>query len=157
MARFVNTLGAMADPTEGWMAAAACREGPRRAVTFRDLPEQQQSEVVRLALFAAATTAYFVSAAIAGLPLASRSLAAHATLPAAAQPRVVMVDARAADIVPVPRAPKKRAAPPRAHVEVAALRDPADAEATPSPSTSPRRNVFSRFFRGLLRSVEPAA
>jgi hypothetical protein len=146
----------MAEGTCDWMTAAACSEGPRLEVTFADLPEHHQSEIVRLVLVAAATTAYFVAAMAFGQPLASRNLTASARLPAPGQPRPVVIEVRAADTPPPPRASKRHTVQPSDAVEVVAFRD-AGPDAPPARPASPRRNVFSRFFRGLLRSVGPAA
>jgi len=145
----------MPDVTRDWMAAAACSEGPRRQVTFTDLPEHHQSEIVRLAIVAAATTAYFVGAITLGPPLSSRSLTASAALPRPAQPRRVAIDARTIDAPLVPAPTKKRIARPRTAVEVVALTDPRPDPAA-APAAPPRRSVFSRFFHGLLRTIGPA-
>jgi hypothetical protein len=146
----------MPDVTRDWMAAAACTEGPRPEVTFADLPQQHQSEVVRLALVAAATVAYFVTAVTLAPPLSSRSLAAPAPLPVPARSRPVAPEGRTIDSSPAPRPLRKPTVQSRDGAQAVDSRD-APPDASAARLTASRRNIFSRFFRGLLRGVAPAA
>ena len=135
---------------DDWMTAAACAEGPRPTVTFADLPPQHQGELVRLAIVAALSAAYFVTLVVAA-PLASRSLAARSELPRALparSPALAPQLLRAAVETASERRPATR---PRPAVALASFREPVGDP--PATSSSPRRNPFSRFFRGVLRTV----
>jgi hypothetical protein len=138
---------------QDWMTAAACAEGPRPRVTFADLPPQHQEELVRLALVAAAATAYFVTLVLLSNPLPSRSLAARAALPDPTGTRPIVLEARleraTVDVVPA----RPRTSRPRPAVGLADLREPV--VSTPATSSAPRRNPFSRFLRGVLHAVAP--
>jgi hypothetical protein len=156
----------MGDDSRDWLSAAACTEGPRPAVTFADLPPQHQEEMVRLVLVAAAAAACFVLV-IWSAPLASRSLAGDTAMPNADPPPSAALAARAAalsaqaaaletprplavnDTAPAP----PRVSRPRPAVTLAALREPTGGR--PASTSAPRRNPFSRFFRGVLRTVSP--
>ena len=143
----------MAHGAHDWLAAAACAEGPRLEVTFADLPRQHRGELVRFVAVAAASVTYFVTLAMLGAPLPSRSLAAGAALPHAGPSRAPVLEARLAQaaVEPAPLRPRSSAARPA--VRLAALREPVGGP--PSLKSSPRRNPFSRFFRGVLRTVTP--
>jgi hypothetical protein len=156
----------MGDGSRDWLSAAACTEGPRPAVTFADLPPQHQEEMVRLALVAAAAAACFVLA-VWSAPLASRSLAARTVMPQADPPQSAALAARAAALaaqaaaLDAPRPvtsldtlpARPRVSRPRPAVTLAALREPIGGR--PATMPAPRRSPFSRFFRGVLRTVSP--
>ena len=156
------------------MAAVACAQPPRRTVTFADLPPQHQREVVRVSLAAAATSALFITLAIVTRPIPSRSFVATGTVPyfiVTPQPvRIVTAPAAAAVAsLAVPdaftahnpggMAPLRvSTVRPRDGVLLASLRESPDiTRSESSPDRKRRRNVFSRFFRGMLRGFQPAA
>src|SRR5437764_875341 len=144
-----------------WMAAVACAQAPRRAVTFADLPPQYRRDLLRISLASSVTSAIFVALAILAHPLPSRSFVS-----ASAAPNAVVAPAPLRSAVPslaaavaLPRPSRAAAMRPRAAIQVAALREVQ--AAAPPPSAEPprpdrRRNVFSRFFRGVLRGFQPA-
>jgi hypothetical protein len=152
-ARFLNLGSPMVERADGWMVAAACSEGPRAQRPFVRLPRAYRQEMLHFALVAAASSAFFVALAMLLRPLPSRSLAAHGRLPASSSTRAAALEARlalATDAPPPPRL-RRRPAPQRSEVAVAAM------AADPIPAASPvrRRNVFSRFFRGMLARTAP--
>jgi hypothetical protein len=142
------------------MAAASCSEGARAATTFTDLPRQQQREMMRLALVATVSTAYFITLAVLARPLPSRNLVSTAELPDPAAPRTVLLEADSAPVVTLTRRPvRTRTSRPRASVVLAAYEEPiAGNEARPAaPLRAQRRgNVFSRFLRTVFRGQPPA-
>jgi hypothetical protein len=128
------------------------------------LPLQHQDEIVRFAFVAAATIAYGIILGILLRPIGSRSLVTHAALPAAAPPRPSLLEARA--IPPVapplsPRSPRGRTGPARSDAQFVAVQamtmDPNRRTAVPAPRSERRSNIFSRFFRGVWRSVQSPA
>jgi hypothetical protein len=150
----------MGERTGDWLTAAACSAGPRPAATFADLPRQHQDEVVRLGFTAAAAVAYFVTLGILARPIPSRSLQAHTVLPAAAAPRFELPVWQRVDAVGAARPLPSPGVRPRAASELATAQTPAataERRAVDAPPPQPRRNMFSRFFRGVWRSVTPAA
>ncbi len=150
----------MANEARDWMTAASCAEGPPPSVRFADLPRQDQGEVLRVALVAAASTAYFITLAILARPLASRSLQGDAALPHPGMARSPILDARLVDDPVPPAGDRTRLARPRAGLELTSLREPVADEPASAPiaDTPPRRrNVFSRFFRGVLHGFQPPA
>lgn len=142
------------------MAAASCCEGSRAATTFTDLPRPQQREMMRLALVATVSTAYFITLAVLARPLPSRNLVSRAELPDPATPRTILLAAEA--VTPAatlaPRPMRTRATRPRAEVVLAAYEGPI-AGNDPRPAAPLRQqrrgNVFSRFLRTVFR-VQPA-
>lgn len=139
----------MANDAKDWMVAAACVEGPRPKVTFGDLPRQHQEDILRLAVVAVASTAYFITLVVLSAPLASRSLVAHATLPHPGVARSPVLEARVARVEPV--STPRRVLRPRPDATLAVLREPASVSL--AARSTPRRNPFSRFFRGILHTV----
>ncbi len=140
----------MSDQARDWMTAASCTEGPRPSVTFSDLPRRYRGEMVRFAIVAAASSAYFVTLVILSRPLPSRSLLNDAALPGGVASRPILLDARLTDL-PAPVA-RVRAPRLRRPVALVALREPPPAiDTVPDEVEAPRRrNVFSRFFRGVF-------
>lgn len=153
----------MSSEIRHWMAAAACAEMPRAAVRFADLPVRQQRDLVRAGLAAGATSAWLVALGIVASPLPSRSFAAHAVLPGAAATRPpVVLEARAAAVMPETMAPLRLLPRPRPQLALAQASWSEPLAAATGASVDPpqpprRRNVFSRFFRGVLRGVHAAA
>jgi hypothetical protein len=146
----------MADRVGDWLVAAACREGPQPRATFADLPQQHKREFVRFAIVAAASTASFIALWALSQPIRGRNLRSDATLPHGAAARSPLLEARlAAPIeVPSPAPLRPRATRPRATVQLASLREPVVGGAAPQER---RRNVFSRFFRGVWRTIQPSS
>jgi hypothetical protein len=105
--------------------------------------------MVRLAIVAAASSAYFITLMILSRPLPSRSLLNDAATPKGIGSRPILVDARLTATTPPARV---RAPRLRRPVELAALQEPPTAiDATPDEVEAPRRrNVFSRFLRGVF-------
>jgi hypothetical protein len=152
----------MSDRARDWLVAAACCEGPRPAATFADLPRQHQRQIVRIAAATAAAAAYFIVLAIHVRPVPSRSLLTAAALPNTPPvPRPALLDARPIAAIDPPSSQPGAARAARASglYELAAVGKPsADDRATGTTARQERRgNVFSRFFRGVRRSLQPAA
>jgi hypothetical protein len=148
----------MEDRAHDWMVAAACSQGPRPEPVFATLPRAYRADMLRLALVAAASSAFFVTLAILLRPLPSRSLAAHAMLPDPSASRAAALDARmvfATDVPAPPRLRRQRTA--HARYELAAIPAVEDADAPGSLSARPPRrgNVLTRFFRGILGRPAP--
>ncbi len=144
----------MRDRTSEWIVAASCCEGPAPHATFADLPREHQREMMRFAVTAAASTAFFIAVAIIARPLPSRSMAAGATLPTLTAPRDLL-----------PRHPPLREPPPRelrASVRyqlasVHSTRSRLERRVVIAERQEQRRNLFSRFFRSVIRSFQPDA
>jgi len=150
----------MADGTLGWMTAAKCCEGPRPGTTFADLPRRDRREIVRVAIVSAAAATYIVTLGIFTKPIPSRNLLSGVVLPSAPEPRPALPAARPeAPIDPV-SPPSTGTEPAGAGYEAAGMRAPAHAvtrAAGKSTQRQRRGNVFSRFFRGIARGVQPGA
>jgi hypothetical protein len=151
----------MASPAPDWIGAASCCEGPRPAATFGDLPRAHQREMVRFAVAAALTTAFFLMLGALTRSLPSRSLAARAVPPDAEASHVALLDAR--PITPrgrsSPRSPLERAARSRPTNQLALLSEPPgdDSRTAPAaPRPERRRNIVSRFFVGVFRGASTA-
>ena len=152
----------MADREQDWLVAAACRQEPQRRATFADLPRQHQRELVRFAIVAAASTASFIVLWALSQPIRGRNLRSDATLPAAASGRSPLLDARLATPIEARATTplRPRASRPRAGIQLAAYRElDTDANQRVGGSAPPERrgNVFSRFFRGVWRSLTPSS
>jgi len=151
----------MAERVADWLSAAACCEGPRPSATFSDLPRKHQDEILRAAVVATAAAAYFITLGILARPIPSRSLRAHAALPAATAPQPVSNQAWAIHVADAAsRRPTSQPAqtmrPPE--MALAVVPEPvreSDGHSAGSPRVERSRNIFSRFFRGVWRSVQP--
>lgn len=150
-------LTTMASRDRDWIDAASCREGPRPPAAFADLPRRHQHEMLRFAFAAVLSSAFFISLGVLGRPLPSRSLAAPVVLAdAAALARPAWLGASQS----APGRPRPRLGPAvrRPQVELTSLREAApDGARTVPDAPKARRNVFSRFFSGVLRTVSTAA
>jgi hypothetical protein len=105
-------------------------------------------------VFACAVSMAFVAIfAILVRPLPSRSFLTQVVLPNSVISRPVLLDTRVAGQVEAPavRPIRERRLPPLAVVRSVSLSD-----AIPAPE-KPRRNVFSRFVRGVFHKMQPAA
>jgi hypothetical protein len=152
LAHFVKDPRAMTDQARDWMVAASCCEGPRPAVTFSDLPRAHRDELLRFALVAAASSAFFITVALVMRPLPSRSLTTAAALPHHVPPRGMLLEARDS-AAPIPAPQRLRARVVRARV----VEEVADESTSPALSqlSGRRGNVFTRLLRGVFR--RPAA
>ena len=137
------------------MVAAACSEGPRAKTTGARLPRAYRQDMLHFALVAAASSAFFVALAILLRPVPSRSLAARVVLPAPPSGRVAARDARLAPAAdaPQPSRVRRRTVAPAGYQTGAA--DMAADRSTPEQPAR-RRNVLSRFFRGMLGRPSPS-
>jgi hypothetical protein len=158
----------MASDARDWIGAAPRCEGSWPAATFTDLPRKSQWELMRLAFAATLSTAYFVAAAVLARPLPSRSLAAHIILPEAtvvpaALPDVSLdasVSLEASVVAPSQLPMLERAMRQGPTMKLASLHKPLadDSPMVPAPPRSERRrNIFSRFFRGVFHGTSAAA
>src|SRR5262249_4505885 len=143
-----------------WLMAAACCEGPQPAATFADLPRKHQGEMVRFAGVAAASSAYFITLWILAQPIASRSLLTPTTLPSAPAARSALLDARLTVPAgaPPPGRQGARALWPAAPSGPGAFGAPGGAavpRAAVPGGPERRRTAFSRFSRGVGRSIQP--
>jgi hypothetical protein len=144
----------MQDRAEDWIAAARCHAGPRIEATFADLPDAHQDEMVRFGLLAAASSAFFIALGMMLTPLPSRSLTSFAALPHPVPMRAPLLETRLASTTEtIPAAPARpRSVRLRPSFELAALQAPIATRPTAAPAREERRrNVFSRFFRSLVR------
>jgi hypothetical protein len=148
----------MAGLTSDWIGAAQCCEGPRPVASFGDLPRAHQHEMLRFVAVAAASSAFFVTLWILSRPIPSRSLVAHAALPQPLPAQPLAIDLRPA--APIETAPRRPAREPRlrASYQLVSAGQAIDARAARSAAAPERRrNVFSRFFRTIIRTVQPPA
>jgi hypothetical protein len=165
----------MASHTQDWIVAASCCEGPRPRVTFADMPPRHRRDIFVVGFTAAVSSAYFVTLGILLQPIPSRSLAGTVLMP---QTAAVFAQVRdAAPVVPLstsPRLVRVRATRSRPATEVASTRVrrplssvqlasyrqlPAGGSETrpDSPAGGKRPNLLNRFFRGVIRTVQPVA
>ena len=149
----------MSTEARDWMTAVACAEGPRPTVTFTDLPRQHRGEMLRFALVAAVSTAFFVTVGVLAQPLSSRSLAAAAALPDSSLSRAALLETRVAAEPPLftPERLRRPAPRPGTGVRTVTVEEPRPSQTLQSRDRSRRRNVFSRFFHGMLRTVTTSA
>ena len=138
----------MDNPANDWMAAARCCEGPPQNTRFTDLPRAHQLDLLHLGAVAAGSCVFFVALFVLARPLPSRSLAMHVRLPEPPPLRVVSI-ALPPPVVNLPR-PMRREPRIRSGYQLVSVQ-PAVEEA---PPTGRRRNIFSRFFRTIARSVQ---
>jgi hypothetical protein len=140
------------------MVAASCQQGPTPAATFGDLPRAYRDDLLRFALVAAASSAFFITLAIVMRPLPSRSMAGEVSLPEPLPPRSNRMDARLQSNPPGPqvvRALRPRAARPR--YELATFEEPAVDVRRAAPARPGRRgNAFTRLLRNILGRPAPA-
>jgi len=131
------------------------------AATFASLPLEHQREMRRMMLAAALSVVLVVAVAILTRPIPSRNMGAYVLLPSAAAARNPVLEATltatpAIAVAPV-SARRARLTPRREAVSVVAASDAADDD-LPAPSAVPagphHRNIFSRFFRTVLRGVQ---
>jgi hypothetical protein len=143
----------MTDGHATWPNAAACTTASPQPARFGDLPREQRKDIVRLGFLSAIAFAYTLAMAILAQPIPSRSLHPHSALPHGAVPRSPLMEAL---LVPPPVTQEKTVAARRpAHAEPV-LRPVAvpDPEATNPQARMPRKgNAFSRFFKGIWRTV----
>ena len=135
----------MVNRADGWMVAAPCSEGPRPEATFATLPPAYRQELLRFALVAAASSAFFVTLALLLRPLPSRNLAAHAVLPVSPSPRAAAFNARMSVTTDAALRPSLRRRAPHTRYEPATV----EVIASAAPPTR-RSNVLTRMFRGIL-------
>ena len=147
----------MADGHAIWLPAAACTTAPAPATRFGDLPPQQRKDIVRLGFLSTVAFAYTAAMIVLAQPIPSRSLHTHVALPHANTPRSALMDTL---LLAPPRITPRPAMALRTTLRVptttVALRRVMDAETTPSlsqPRPGRRGNVFSRFFKGVWRTV----
>lgn len=152
----------MASDARDWIGVASCCQGPRPAATFADLPRKHQWEMLRFALAATLSIAYFVGAGILVRPLPSRSLAAQVFLPEASVARVASPEMGSVSSInaPSPRPLVERAVRPSAALPLALPREPLvdvsqAVQVTPRPER--RRNIVSRLLRSAFRGASAVA
>jgi len=137
---------------EDWLTAACCAEVRRPRVTFADLPQHHKGELARLAGAGAASMAGFVALVLLAAPLPSRDLLGRAPLVRIGTARSPVLDTyftRPRVDSPLGPSPSP-AARPRDVAMSTGARERTDEPATQAPR---RRNVFSRLFRGVVRTV----
>jgi hypothetical protein len=143
----------MASTAHDWMGATYCCEEPRPSTTFADMPPAYRREML-FDVFACAVSMAFVAIfAILARPLPSRSFLTQVVLPSSGISRPALLDSRPLGQVeqPAVRRIRERTLPAPAVVQAVSL-----IEAVPVQE-KPRRNVFSRFVRGVLHKLQPAA
>ena len=164
----------MASRARDWIGAASCCEGPRPAATFADLPRAHQHEMVRFAMAAVLSTAFFLAVGILTRALPSRSLAARVGVldPSTAHP--VLMDMRQASTFEPRPMRQTRERPARRLTEPPAdqpLADQPEADEPAAyqpvayqapPTTEPavperKKNIFSRIFHGVFRTGAAAS
>lgn len=130
----------MSDPAKEWISVAACYQGPPPTARFADLPRAHQHDLLRFGAAAAGSIVFFIALALRPQPLPSRSLASHVMLPAAGSSGAVALVARRTRQVAEAPQPIRRESRARSSEEIAL-----------APTAEPRRNVFSRLFRSIVR------
>lgn len=165
----------MASRPQDWIVAASCCEGPRPCVTFADMPVPHRRDMLVVGFAAAVSTAYFVTLGILLQPIPSRSLAGTVLMPHTEASFVQVRDR--APIVPLEpsrRLVRVRATQSRSSSELASTRGrqplsaiqlasyrelPAGGGDTRADGQSgqQRSNLLNRFFRGVIRTVQPVS
>jgi hypothetical protein len=162
----------MASHPQDWIVAASCCEGPRPCVTFADMPPRHRRDMFVVGFAAALSTAYFVTLGILLQPIPSRSLAGTVLMPHTEASFAQLRDA--APVVALsasPRLVRVRATQPRSRrlastrdrrplsaIQLASYRElPAGAsDSRPDGTVGGKRpNLLNRFFRGVIRTVQP--
>lgn len=146
----------MPDGHATWLTAAACTMAPRPSPGFGDLPPTHRKELVRLGFLSAVAFGYTIAICILAQPIPSRSLHAHAALPHGDVPRSPLMDALFIDPTVSPRSPDARKAnrrPADAGLKAVAVAVTEAGEPRPQPRAPRRGSVFSRFFKGVWRTV----
>jgi hypothetical protein len=144
----------MPDGHGTWLTAAACTMAARPSPSFGDLPPTHRTELVRLGFLSAIAFGYTIGMCILAQPIPSRSLHAHAALPHGDVPRSPLMEALLVDPPVAPRtttALRTSERPAGMRLKAVAVSDAG--EARPQPRTARRGNAFSRFFRGVWRTV----
>jgi hypothetical protein len=144
----------MPDGHATWLTAAACTMAPARATRFNDLPPQHRKDLVRLGFLSAVAVGYTIAICILAQPIPSRSLHTHVALPHGAVPRSPLIDALLVDPPAAPRTTTAlRTSGRSAGMGLKAIALSEADEPRPQPRTPRRGNVFSRFFKGVWRTV----
>ena len=128
---------------------------PDGHATWLDLPAHQRTDIVRLGFLSAIAFGYALAMAILAQPIPSRSLHAHVALPHAAAPRSALMEALVIDPAPALRTTVALRTNERP-VSGAGVRPAVVMEtetAVPQARTARRGNAFSRFFKGVWRTV----
>jgi hypothetical protein len=108
--------------------------------------------LLQVGALAIGSSAFFLALFVLLRPLPSRSLATHVPVPDRPQPRGITLASAAPPTTDAPR-PLRRPARTRVTYQLASV----EASAAAPSATERRRNVLSRFFRTLARSVQPGS
>lgn len=141
----------MPDGHATWLTAAACTMTPAPPTRFGDLPPRHRKDIVRLGFLSAIAFGYTIATCILAQPIPSRSLHVQVALPHATAPRSALMEALMAPPTPPRAAPAQTNGrwTPAGVRPVAVSRN----DAVPQPRSGRRGNVFSRFFKGVWRTV----
>lgn len=142
----------MPDGHATWLTAAACTMTPAPPPRFGDLPPQHRKDIVRLGFLSAIAFGYTIATCILAQPIPSRRLHTQVALPHADPPRSGLMEA----LMEPPTPARTLPAHTSGRVAPAAVRPVAvsSTEALPQPRSGRRGgNVFSRFFKGVWRTV----
>ena len=141
----------MSNGAQDWMSAARCHDVSRTEPGFSALPPRYQRDVLCMGLMALGTIAFAAGAVLLAKPLPSRTLASAAPLPhgAAGRGRLVETSSFRAAPPPIALGPRRQIRASGTSLDLASV---GPAAVDPAPR---RRSIFSRFFRGVWRSVQP--
>ena len=144
----------MPDGHATWLTAAACTTATPPPTRFGDLPPEHRKDIVRLGFLSALAFGYTLAMGILAQPIPSRSLHSHVVLPHGAVPRSTLMDGMLME--PSIPPPTPMALRPGARGGGTGLKAVAVTEAEapgPQARTVRRGNIFSRFFKGVWRTV----
>ena len=144
----------MPDGHATWLTAAACTMAPPPSTRFGDLPPKHRKDLVRLGFLSAIAFGYTIAICILAQPIPSRSLHTHVALPHGAVPHSPLMDALFVEPPVAPRTSNVlRTGGHSADAGLKAVAVSVADEPRTQPPTARRGNVFSRFFRGVWRTV----